>query len=204
MTIEREGVTALPPREEVRSRQLHVASCIRDFMRPVHLIPSLALTLLLAAAACSSTDTGTTSTGAGGSTSATSTGESTGTPGEKCSFSDPPAGSTAIRVSVIGVAALGGKKAAWRVREKGGAASVVAASELLGGGPFCPGWVAADPTKSYEVDVVLDLSGNGTCDEPPTDAVLTGVVPAFVNGIAEIDFVYDGTSNGACGDFMLP
>jgi hypothetical protein len=90
------------------------------------------------------------------------------------------------------------------VREKGGATSVIAASELLGGGPYCPAWVAADPTKSYEIDVVLDLSGNGMCDEPPADAVLTGTVPPFVNGIAELDFVYDGKSNGTCGGFMLP
>jgi len=58
--------------------------------------------------------------------------------------------------------------------------------------------------KSYEVDVVLDLNGNGTCEAPPADVVLTGAVPAFVNGIAELDLVYDGSSNGACGNFMLP
>ncbi len=34
--------------------------------------------------------------------------------------------------------------------------------------------------------------------------VLTGEVPAFVNGIAELDFVYDGKSNGTCSGFMLP
>lgn len=170
-------------------------------------IPLLAFTsLVTAVAACSSTEGGTTSTstGSGGSKTSSSTGESTGTPGEKCSFSDPPAGKTVIRVSVIGVAAYKGKKAAFEVREKGTTASLAAASELLGGGPYCPGWVNADPTKSYEVDVVLDLDGNGTCEDPPADAVLTGVVPAFANGVAEIDFVYDGTSNGVCGAFMLP
>lgn len=181
-------------------------------MRSLRSIPFLVLTLLLAAsAACSSTDTGTTSTGTGAggstdssSTTTTSTGEGTGTPGEKCSFSVPPAGSTTIRVSMIGVAALKGKKAAWRVREKGGTKSILTASEPLGGGPFCPSWIQADPTKSYEVDIVIDLDGNGICDEAPTDAVLTGLVPAFVNGATEIDFVYDGKSNGTCGSFMIP
>jgi hypothetical protein len=174
------------------------------------LLSFLVVTSLVAVgAACSSSDSGSTatSTGAGGSgtaSSSASTGESTGTPGEKCSFSTPPAGSTTIRISVIGVAALEGKKAAMRVREKGATDSILAASELLGGGPYCPGWTAADPAKSYEVDVVVDLNANGTCDDPPADAVLTGVVPAFVNGIAEIDFVYDGTSNGVCGGFMIP
>ena len=52
--------------------------------------------------------------------------------------------------------------------------------------------------------MVLDLNGNGTCEAPPADVVLTGAVPAFVNGIAELDLVYDGSSNGACGNFMLP
>lgn len=167
-------------------------------------------------AACSSSETGTsTTTGAGGSattgaggeastSSATSTGEGTGTPGEKCSYSDPPAGSTTIRLSVIGVASFKDKKGSWRVREKGGATTVIAGSELLGGGPYCPTWVAADAAKSYEIDFVIDTSGNGMCDEPPADVVLTGTVPPFVNGLAELDFVYDGTSNGTCGGFMLP
>jgi hypothetical protein len=174
-------------------------------MRYPHLLALVTLTSFGAAiAACSSADSGSTSTGAGGSSSSASTGESTGTPGEKCSFSDPPAGSTTIRVSVIGVGALKGKKAGWRLREKGVAKQVLAASELLGGGPYCPSFLAADATKSYEVDVVLDLDGDGMCQDPPADAVLTGTVPAFANGLTEIDFVYDGTSNGTCADFMFP
>ncbi len=64
-------------------------------------------------------------------------------------FLDPPAGATTIRLSVIGVASLKDKKAAWRVREKGGSTTILAASEQLGGGPYCPAWVAADPAKSY-------------------------------------------------------
>jgi hypothetical protein len=164
--------------------------------------------LVVASAACSSGDSGATSTGGAASstsaTSATSTGEGGSTPGEKCSYSDPPAGKGTIRLSLIGVAAFKGKKAAWRVREKGGTASILSGSELLGGGPYCPTWVAADVTKSYEIDVVLDLNGNGTCEAPPADAVLTGAVPAFVNGLAELDLVYNGTSSGMCGDFMLP
>jgi hypothetical protein len=174
-------------------------------------LPLLALALTTTPA-CSSSDSGTsTTTGAGGSTSSSSaastgetTGEGTGTPGEMCSYSDPPAGSTTIRLSLIGVASLKSKKASWRVREKGGSTTILAASEPLGGGPYCPAWVAADPAKSYEIDVVIDIDGNGKCDEPPTDVVLTGEVPAFVNGLAELDFVYDGKSNGTCSGFMLP
>jgi hypothetical protein len=173
-------------------------------------LPLLALAVTTSAA-CSSSDSGTsTTTGAGGSTSSASatstgetTGEGTGTPGEVCSFSDPPAGSTTLRLSVIGVASLKNKSATWRVREKGSAAVILKGTESLGGGPYCPSWVAADPAKSYEVDVWIDADANGTCDEPPTDVVLTGEVPAFVNGLAEIDFVYEGKSNGMCSGFML-
>lgn len=173
-------------------------------------LPLLALALA-SAAACSSSDSSASTTGQGGdasSSSAASTGESTGegtgTPGEECSYSTPPAGATTIRLSLIGVASLKDKAASWRVREKGGSTTITAGTELLGGGPYCPTWVAADPAKSYEIDVVLDLDGNKMCDEPPTDVVLTGAVPAFVNGIAELDLVYDGKSNGTCGGFMLP
>lgn len=176
-------------------------------MRHLHLLSLLALTSLVAAAAPACSGDGGPGGGGGTSTSTSSgesTTESTGMTVEKCSFSDPPAGSTTVRVSVIGVAALKGKKAAFRLREQGTGKSVVTASEQLGGGPYCPGFTAADPAKSYDVDVVLDLDGDGMCGDPPKDAVLTGAVPAFVNGIAEIDFVYDGTSSGTCGDFMLP
>lgn len=179
-------------------------------MRLQRSIPLLAGSLLLvASAACSSSDSGATSTtGSGGSgtssSSATSSGEGTGTPGEKCSYSDPPAGVGTIRLSLIGVAALKNKKTAWRVREKGGADTITAGSEPLGGGPYCPSWVAADLTKSYEIDVVIDIDGDGLCSAPPADVVLTGAVPAFVNGLAELDLVYDGSSNGTCGNFMLP
>lgn len=162
--------------------------------------------------ACSSSESTTSTTGAGGdgasSSSAASTGESTGegtgTPGEMCSYSTPPAGGATIRLSLIGVASLKDKAASWRVREKGGSTTIIAGTESLGGGPYCPTWVAADPAKSYEIDVVIDLDGNKMCDEPPTDVVLTGEVPAFVDGVAELDLVYDGKSNGTCGGFMLP
>ena len=148
----------------------------------------------------------TTATGTGGAGSGgEGTGGDGGAPAEVCNFGDttPADGMATIRLQLTGVGDLTAPEATWQVREAGSATYLTRATSTLGGGDaFCPAWLLADASTSYEVDVWIDEDGDFACTEPPADVVLTAPVPAFVDDQATVVIAFDGTSNGTCTPFL--
>lgn len=148
--------------------------------------------------------TGTGGPGTGGADAGTG-GEGTGAGDGGCSFGDttPQEGMATIRLALTGIAEITAEEATWQVREAGTTTFLTRATSTIGGGDtYCPAWLAADPTKSYEVDVWIDENANFTCDAAPADVLLTAPVPAFVDDQATVEIVFDGTSNGTCTPFL--